>query len=107
MNSFWSGLYDWTKDRRYAALFFVTLVGFFGLIILGVVLGMCTGLLDTPEGLVAMSFGAGVFILALIWKAIRRLQSQRRDASTFSRLSRDELTKARSKLMKGRKFKRL
>jgi hypothetical protein len=107
MNSFWNNLYDRYRDRRYATLFLAALGMFFGLIILGVILCLCTGLLNTPEGFVAVGFGFGVFIAALVWRAIRRAWALRGNPSTFSPLSRDELTKARSKLVKGRNFEKL
>jgi hypothetical protein len=107
MNSFWGNLYDWSKDRRYAALFLAALGAFFGLIILGAILYRRAGALDRSEDFTAVAVGIGVFIAALVWKVIRRARAQRRNALTFSPLSRDEWRKARSKLVKDQNFKKL
>jgi hypothetical protein len=105
MNSFWSQLYDRSKDRRYAVLFLVTLFIFFGLVVPGVVFCLHAGVFDSHPGYLLPGIG-GLF-LALIWKAFRWLRAQRRVSSTFSPLSRDEWRKARSKLVKDRTYKKL
>jgi len=107
MNSFWSNLYDQYRDRRYAALFLAILVIFLGLSILGVALYLHTSPLDWSEGFVAVCFGVGVFVAALVWRAIRSARARRRNLPTSSPLSRDELSKARSKLVKGQNFKKI
>ena len=48
MNSIWGNLYDKCKDRRYAALFLVTLIIFFGLAIPGVILYLQTRAFAPP-----------------------------------------------------------
>jgi len=87
MNSFWSNLYDRYKDRRYAALFLATLVA----------------LVLSPILLPVM----GLYGLARGWSAFRLARSNRRNKLRYSPLSRDELAKARSKLVKERNFKKL
>jgi hypothetical protein len=101
MNSSWGNLYDWCKDRRYAALFLAALGGFFGLIILGAILYLLN------VHFVDVLPGIGLFIAALVWKVIRRVRAQHRNPSTFSPLSRDDWRKARSKLVKDQNFKKL
>lgn len=105
MNSFWGSLYDWSKDRRYAALFFVTLITFLGLVIAGVV--FC--LRGNPRGFrLEYLLPAGcVLAAALVCFLIRFLRTQRPGSSNCSPLSRDEVSKARSKLLQGQKLKKL
>ena len=107
MNSFWNNLYDQYRDRRYAALFLAILFIFLGLSIFGVMLCLHTNPLDWSEDFVAVCFGVGVSVAALVWRAIRRLRARRRNLPTSVSLSRDELTKARSKLAKERTFRKL
>lgn len=99
MNSFWSQLYDRHKDRRYANLFFFTLFGFIGLIVPGVIIVMRVGSLDLH--LLYLLPGIVMLLTAIVWRAIRRSRTKRR-TSTFPQLSRDELRKAQSKLLKER-----
>ena len=95
MNSFWNQLYDRHKDRRYANLFFVTLLCFVGLIvpILAIILHAGTFELH-PLYLLPGIVG---ILIAVIWGTIRHFRRQRHTPA-FPRLSRDELRKARSKL---------
>lgn len=67
MNSFWGSLYDWAKDRRYAALFLVTLIIFFGLVLLGAVLYLNAGAFNVP--LTYVLSWIGVLFIALVWMA--------------------------------------
>lgn len=100
MNSIWGNLYDWCKDRRYAALFLVTLISFFGLAIPGVILYLQARAFAPP--LVDVLPGIGVLVVALatlVWRIIRRAR-EHRNPPRFSPLSRDEWRKARSKLLK-------
>ncbi len=75
MNSFWHGLYDRAKDRRYGTLFFLSLCAF-------------------PLALVFIV----VWLVTVSWRALPR----RSERIKYYRLSSDELAKARSKLLKQR-----
>jgi len=79
MNSFWGNLYDHFKDRRYAALFLIALVG---LVLSPILLPMM-----------------GLYFLGRGWSALRLAQANRRNKLRYSPLSRDELRVARSKLL--------
>lgn len=105
MNPFWSSLYDWSKDRRYAAVFFVTLVLFLGLAVPAVIFCLQSSTLDFSEAYLLPI--TCVLAGALVWIIIRYLRTQRQDSSKYSPLSRDELTKARSKLLKNQRLKKL
>jgi hypothetical protein len=106
MNSFWGNLYDRHKDRRYATIFLVTLISFFGLAIPGAILYLQVRAFTPP--LVDVLPGIGVLVVALaalIWRMIRRARAHR-NPSRFSPLSRDEWRKARSKLLKEQNVKK-
>ena len=104
MNSIWSNLYDKAKDLRYGVLFFASLVGFFVLFLVGVLackmiegtdfspLSLQTHILQVLPGLL-------IIIAALIWRAVRRARAQRGKRFRREELSRDEIRKARSKLV--------
>ena len=79
MNSFWGNLYDTFKDRRYGALFLISL----------------GGLVLSPILLPFM----GLYVLARGWSAFRLARANRRNKLRYSPLSRDELRVARSKLL--------
>ena len=79
MNSVWSNLYDTYKDRRYGALFLVSL----------------GGLVLSPILLPMM----GLYVLGRGWSAFCLARSNRRNKWRHSPLSRDELRVARSKLL--------
>ena len=94
MNSLWESLYDRVKDRRYGTLFLVGLVGSVGLLILGWTLRMAGQ--DSLRFVVVAGIGLLVFWTSLIvWRVVAR----REDRPRYSRLSSDELAKARSKLL--------
>ena len=95
MNPFWGNLYDRYKDRRYAILFIATLFVFFGLVVPGTLLLMNLRLADLLPGLSCLM----IAITASIWRAVYRTRRQQKP-STLLPLSRDEVRKARSKLMK-------
>jgi hypothetical protein len=106
MNSFWGNLYDRYKDRRYAAIFLATFLGFFGLAILGGILYLQARTFAPPLVDVLPGIGALVVALAaLVWRIMRRARAHR-NPSGFSPLSRDEWRKARSKLLKERNVKK-
>jgi len=82
MNPPWSNLYDHFKDRRYAALFLIALVG---LVLSPILLPM-----------------VGLYVLGRGWSAFRLARANRRNQLRYSPLSRDELRIARSKLLNNR-----
>ena len=87
MSPFRGILYDTYKDRRYAALFLLTL---FGLILLPIILVAMT-LYGVSQG----------------WSALCRARENRRNRWRHAPLSRDELRVARSKLVKAQTLKRI
>ena len=100
MNSIWSNLYDKFKDRRYGALFFVSLMSVFGLLLLAVILEQIIGPANVQEYFLQALPGIGILVVALIWRMVRRSRSQRAIKFRREELSRDEVCKARSKLVK-------
>jgi len=101
MNSLGNNQYDTFKDRRYAALFWSTLMMLIGLLLLAFVV-------YTPihgSGLEPYFIGAlpGIGLLLLAWGFLRfrRAQLDRKKRLTRPPLSRDELRVARSKLRNG------
>jgi hypothetical protein len=109
MNSIWSNLYDKFKDRRYGILFFSSLFGFFGLFLLVVFVykileGVDFGPLNLRSHFLQLLPGFLILMVALIWRAIRRARAQRGKRFRREELSRDEIRKARSKLMNRNKI---
>jgi hypothetical protein len=104
MNSIWGNLYDKFKDRRYGILFFSSLIGVFVMVFVGMLFGNILGGIDFG-GLNLQSHwlelvpGILIILAALIWRAIRRAQAQRGKRFRREELSRDEIRKARSKLV--------
>ncbi|HEY1718689.1 MAG TPA: hypothetical protein VGH42_10425 [Verrucomicrobiae bacterium] len=99
MNSIWSNLYDSFKDRRYAFLFFATF--FASLILIVLVAGVC-GMIDDSNiqaYFLQVLPGVGILIIALVWRAIRKTRARRRNKFQRQEMSRDEIRKARSKLV--------
>jgi hypothetical protein len=105
MNSFWGCLYDWSKDRRYAALFLATFIIFLGLTILGVMVCSQSSTLNLRFACVLPGMCALGFALVCIIVRCRRGQHQ--NSSDHPALSRDEWDKARSKLLKEKQFRKL
>ena len=104
MNSIWNNLYDKFKDRRYGALFFASLLSVFGLLLLAVILGQIMGPANLQAYFLQALPGIGIFIVALVWRGIRRARAPRRDKFRREELSRDEISKARSKLVNRNKL---
>jgi hypothetical protein len=102
MNSIWNNLYDKFKDRRYGALFFASLASVFGLLLLAVILEQIMGPANVQEYFLQALPVAGLLAVALIWRAVRRARAQRHKRFAREELSRDEINKARSKLVKSR-----
>ncbi len=109
MNSIWNNLYDRAKDRRYGALFFSSLVGFFVVVVLGVLVynilgGMDFGTFDLQSHFLELLPGILIIIAAFVWRGIRRARAQRGKRFRREELSRDEIRKARSKLVNPNKI---
>ena len=104
MNPFWNRLYDRNKDRRYAILFLFTFLIFIGLAAPGIMLFLRAGTFNVPPNYLLP--GIGGLLAVLVWRTTHHLRMQRREPDSFSRLSRDELHKARSKLLKDRNLKK-
>lgn len=104
MNSIWSNLYDKFKDRRYGVLFFSSLIVVFVTFLLGAFLYNILGGIDFSRFNLQAHFlqllpGFLILMVALIWRAIRRARMRRGKRFRREELSRDEIRKARSKLM--------
>jgi biotin transporter BioY len=109
MNSIWNNLYDHAKDRRYGALFFSSLVGVFVVFLLGALIyqilgGMDFGSFDLQAHFLELMPGIVILIAALAWRGIRRARAQHPKRFRSVELSRDEIRKARSKLMNRNKI---
>ena len=90
MSPFWGSLGEQLKDcGRNATLFLLSLAAIIGLLIFAESLAFALPL-------------AGFFLLLWLVVVIWRMFFRRRERSKYSRLSSDELTKARSKLVKNR-----
>jgi hypothetical protein len=100
MNFFWSNAFDFVKDRRFVPVFFITLAVLFG-VPLG--LAFLVGTTSLGDYLKYWPVFAGIFavwFLISIGRAIVQARARRRNRYKISPLSRDEMTKARSKLLK-------
>lgn len=106
MNSFWGNLYDHFKDRRYGALFLVSLVAFLGVLVLGAVIEEIFRAFDLQEYFLQALPGVGILAAAWVWRGVRQERARRREQLRHSPLSRDELRVARSKLLKDRNLKK-
>jgi hypothetical protein len=103
MSSSWDNFYDTFKDRRYAALFWSTLMTLIGVLVLGGFVIAILAELNLPtyvlEALPALA------IPCLVWGVLRFRQAYLRSREKAPRgpLSRDEVRVARSKLRNGMK----
>jgi hypothetical protein len=98
MNSFWDNQYDRFKDRRYAALFWSTLMALIGLLALGAFIAAVLSEFGMQEYFLEALPGIGILGLALGFLKFRQARIRSREKLTHSRLSCDELRVARSKL---------
>lgn len=98
MNSFLENLYDSVKDRRYGVLFFATFLGVLVAFVLGAAFCMIVGVNSWTDFVLPALPGIGIFTLILGWRLIRRARRRRQEQIKFAELSRDEMSKARSKL---------
>jgi hypothetical protein len=101
MNYFWGNIFEYFKDRRLGSVFFGTLAAVFGLLVLVAVFYQNL-LREWPVVLAAI----GPVLLALIWRGFRQMRAMRLNRYKSSPLSRDEKTKARSKLITKSTFKK-
>jgi hypothetical protein len=100
MSFFWGNVFEYFKERRYAAVFFGTLMGLIGMLAAGAIIYqvVCEYELERYWGYALL---AGLLLSGgWIGRGILRARRRRRDRGGVLPLSRDELTKARSKLLK-------
>jgi hypothetical protein len=105
MNPFWGNVWDYVKDRRYAMIFFGTLLALVGLLIAGLILCQVFSAYHLEDYLENVLPGLSVLFLLWLWRQVRRVQARRRERKKgykISPLSRDELNKARSKLIRAK-----
>ena len=107
VNSFWSRLYDNFKDRRYGILFFGTLALVFGFLIVGVFICEAAQAYELEKYLTAAAVGAGLLFMVWVGRGIVQMRVRKYERLRFPPLSRDEMQKARSKLVKKREPRRL
>lgn len=104
MDRFWNNIYDDSKDRRYATLFVTTCLFVIGLLSLIIVPAteIFANMRDVVSGYPSEIPVISLFVLAsLLLSAaviLRRARKSRGGHFKYSRLSRDELLKARLKL---------
>lgn len=100
MNYFWGNVFEYFKDRRLAGVFFGTLLALGGLLLVGAILLQIICAYELQGYLVYSLPGVAVVFAALIGRGMARARARRRNGYKSSPLSRDELRKARSKLMR-------
>jgi hypothetical protein len=100
---FWGNTFEYFKDRRIAGVFFGSLMAIGGLIFAGFIAAQIFVACNLQDYLGYIVPGcAGIFaLLFAVWiiRARRRMLARRKDRYKISPMSRDELNKARSKLM--------
>jgi hypothetical protein len=101
MNFFWGNVFEYFKDRRLGSVFFGSLAVVLGMLVL-VAIFYQNLLNNWPVVLAAISLP----LLALIWRGFRQMRMMRLNRYKSSPLSRDEKTKARSKLITKSTFKK-
>jgi len=96
MSPFWIGFFEQLR-RRGAWIFAIMLLAFFGLVLLISETGAGDFLIQwLPEASILIA-AFGILIVAL---AIRQARARRKNRFKISPLSRDEMNKARSKLVR-------
>jgi len=98
MNSIWSNLYDKCKDRRYGVLFFISLGSVFGMFLAALIIAQIVGSANLESYVFPTLPATGILVVVWIVRTIR--QSRRHDRYEILPLSRDEICKARSKLVR-------
>jgi len=102
MNYFWGNVFEYFKDRRIAGVFFSTFVVVTGLIFIGAVILQGIGAENLWTGFKYSLPVVGGLLVIWIWRSVRRARARSRDRYKISPLSRDEMRKARSKLMRAK-----
>jgi hypothetical protein len=84
-------MFDYFKDRRFAPIFIATIL---------VLVGMILWTKDVPlrSQLKYLLPPIGLLLVALVFREIMHIRAERRNRYKSSPFSRDELSKARSKL---------
>ncbi len=97
--------FDYFKNRRFVPIFFITLVAIFaGPLVIGIILQVA----DSRDLLKYWPFVLmviGLWLLVLIGRSLREMRVRRLNCYKTSPLSRDEMAKARSKLISRTVFK--
>lgn len=102
MDHFWINVFEYFKDRRGPKVFVYTLIVFAGLFIGGSILYEAIGP-DNFQACLTYSWPfVALVILARVARGILQARARWRDRYKSSPLSRDELNKARSKLMRAK-----
>jgi hypothetical protein len=104
MNFPWNGVFDFFTDRGRGALFFRSLAAFFVMFVLGALVDEVITANGWQNDVVYVIPPVGLWLSFWLYVAIRRMRKQRCLRYQSSPLSCDELTKARSKLMKKQAF---
>jgi predicted tellurium resistance membrane protein TerC len=99
MNYFWGNFFEYCKERRNASIFIGTLAVFFGLLVAGVIIYQVADGYNLLQYWPFALLGFGLFLSVLVVNGIRQARSRRLNRYKSSPLSRDELRKARSKLV--------
>jgi hypothetical protein len=107
MNFFWGRVFEYWKERRLAFIFVSTLMLFFGAIGLGRLCYLALDSFGWLRHLPLVLAGIGLVFAALIGRAVYESRRRRADRYKSSLLSRDELSKARSKLRTKSTFKKI
>jgi hypothetical protein len=102
MNYFWGNVFEYFKERRYAAVFFGTLAALAGMLAVAVMLEQIVRAYELQDQLVYLLPGMALLFGARVARGIVRERARRCDRYKISPLSRDELDKARSKLVRQR-----
>ena len=100
MNYFWGNVFEYFKDRRVAAVFFGTLLALGGLLIAGLVLYQVICAYELQNYIVYSLPGVAIIFAAWIGRCVAQARARAKERYKISPMSRDELNKARSKLLK-------
>lgn len=95
----WNNVFEYFRDRGRGALFFGGFSLVLGLLIGGIILGQFLGEEKSKQCVEWMFLLIGIICMARVCLAIRRVRARRLNRYKISPLSRDEISKARSKLM--------
>ncbi len=100
----WNNVFEYFRDRGRGALFFCGFSVVLGLVIGGITLGRVLGEELARKSILILFSVLGIMCLVQIALWIRRARVRRLNRYKVSPLSRDEICKARSKLMKKQSF---